>query len=178
MEEKATTEVNDAVSQILANTSKNKDELMKVVANTVDKNSEALGDVVDNLKEAATKGQAEINEVMQDALKGKEEVTGAMEELTDVLKAQTEAVAPQVQEAIGSIKDAMDGNHEGLLRMLEGVVEPELIAETQEELQRFKVALKDIIEKMQQIAMQAASQVEKKAEVVKANAMEVASVLE
>ena len=42
----------------------------------------------------------------------------------------------------------MDGNHEGLLRMLEGVVEPELIAETQEELQRFKVALKDIIEKM------------------------------
>ena len=178
MEEKATTEVNEAVSQILANTSKNKDELMKVVADTVDKNSEALGDVVDNLKEAATKGQAEINEVMQDALKGKEEVTGAMEELTDVLKAQTEAVAPQVQEAIGSIKDAMDGNHEGLLRMLEGVVEPELIAETQEELQRFKVALKDIIEKMQQIAMQAASQVEKKAEVVKANAMEVASVLE
>ena len=37
---------------------------MKVVADTVDKNSEALGDVVDNLKEAATKGQAEINEVM------------------------------------------------------------------------------------------------------------------
>ena len=42
----------------------------------------------------------------------------------------------------------MDGNTEGLLKMLEGVVEKELIEETQAELIRFKSALKDIIEKM------------------------------
>ena len=51
----------------------------------------------------------------------------------------------------------MDGDSEGVLHMLEGVIEPELIAETQEELKRFKQALKDIIEKMQKIALQAAS---------------------
>ena len=68
----------------------------------------------------------------------------------------------------------MDGKNEGMLKMLEGVVEPELIEETQQELIRFKSALKDIIEKMQQIALQAASQVEVKMEDAKTNAMDVA----
>ena len=68
----------------------------------------------------------------------------------------------------------MDGKNEGMLQMLEGVVEPELIEETQQELIRFKSALKDIIEKMQQIALQAASQVEVKIEDAKTNAMDVA----
>ena len=68
----------------------------------------------------------------------------------------------------------MDGKNEGMLQMLEGVVEPELIEETQQELIRFKSALKDIIEKMQQIALQAASQVEVKMEDAKTNAMDVA----
>ena len=75
---------------------------------------------------------------------------------------------------VGSIRDAMDGNNEGMLQMLEGVVEPELIEETQQELIRFKSALKDIIEKMQKIALQAASQVEVKMEDAKTNAMDVA----
>ena len=68
----------------------------------------------------------------------------------------------------------MDGNNDGMLHMLEGVVEPELIEETQEELIRFKSALKDIIEKMQKIALQAASKVEVKMEDAKTSAMDVA----
>ena len=75
---------------------------------------------------------------------------------------------------VGSIRDVMDGNNDGMLHMLEGVVEPELIEETQEELTRFKSALKDIIEKMQKIALQAASKVEVKMEDAKTSAMDVA----
>lgn len=153
---------------------KHSQELMQVVSQTVDQNTQAVVDAVDTLQLAAITGQTQVNEVVQDALKGQQEVTRTVDELTDAIRAQTEAIAPQAQQMVGSLRDAMDGNNEGMLHMLEGVVEPELIEETQQELIRFKSALKDIIEKMQQIALQAASQVEVKMEDAKTNAMDVA----
>ena len=81
---------------------------------------------------------------------------------------------PQVKELAHNIRDAMDGKTDGILHLLEGLVEPELIEETQQELIRFRSALKDIIKKMQKIALLAASQAEKKFDGIKENTLDVA----
>ena len=76
---------------------KHSQELMQVVSQTVDQNTQAVVDAVDTLQLAAAKGQTQVNEVVQDALKGQQEVTKTVDELTDAIRAQTEAIAPQAQ---------------------------------------------------------------------------------
>ena len=76
---------------------KHSQELMQVVSQTVDQNTQAVVDAVDTLQLAAAKGQTQVNEVVQDALKGQQEVTKTVDELTDAIRAQKEAIAPQAQ---------------------------------------------------------------------------------